>query len=50
MVGDRPARHAQAFTVPLVNPRSVDLTSKRLNGCEYNPLWGFLPAQAVIGN
>jgi peptide/nickel transport system substrate-binding protein len=40
----------QAFTVPLVNPRSVELTSKRLSGYEYNPLWGFLPAQAAVGS
>jgi len=40
----------EAFTVPLVNPRTVELTSKRLRGYEYNPLWGFLPAQASITN
>ena len=38
----------QALTVPLVNPRSVELTSQRLHGYEYHPLWGFLPAQSTI--
>ncbi len=36
------------LTVPLVTPRSVELTSSRLHGYEYNPLWGFLPAQASV--
>jgi hypothetical protein len=40
----------EAFTVPLVNPRSSELTSKRLHDYQYNPLWGFLPAQASIAN
>jgi hypothetical protein len=40
----------QAYTVPLVNPRAVELTSDRLSNYEYNPVWGFLPDQAVIGN
>ena len=39
---------SQALTVPLVNPRAVELTSSRLHGYEYNPLWGFLPAQSNL--
>jgi ABC-type oligopeptide transport system substrate-binding subunit len=38
----------RALTVPLVNPRSVELTSARLSGYQYNPQWGFLPALASV--
>lgn len=37
-----------ALTVPLVNPRSIELTSPRLSGYEYNPQLGFLPALASV--
>jgi peptide/nickel transport system substrate-binding protein len=38
----------RALTVPLVNPRAVELTSARLTGYQYNPQWGFLPALASV--
>jgi ABC-type oligopeptide transport system substrate-binding subunit len=37
-----------ALTVPVDNPRSVELTSRRLHGYEYSPQWGFLPALASL--
>ena len=38
----------QALTVPIANPRSVEVTSPRLRGYQYNPLWGFLADQAWL--
>lgn len=37
-----------ALTVPLVNPRSIELTSPTLSGYQYNPQLGFRPALASV--
>jgi peptide/nickel transport system substrate-binding protein len=37
-----------ALTVPVDNPRAVELTSSRLHGYEFSPQWGFLPALASL--
>ena len=38
----------QAYWVPTVNMRQVDLVSKRLGGYQFNPFWGFLVDQSWI--
>jgi len=37
-----------AYWVPTVNIREVDLVSARLRNYEYNPVWGFLADQAWV--
>jgi YVTN family beta-propeller protein len=37
-----------AVWVPTVNERDVELTSARLRGYQYNPIWGFLADQAWL--
>jgi YVTN family beta-propeller protein len=38
-----------ALWVPTVNPREVEVVSKRLHNYEYNPVWGFLADQSWLG-
>jgi peptide/nickel transport system substrate-binding protein len=38
----------EAYWVPTVNLREVDLVSSRLHNYEFNPVWGFLADQAWV--
>jgi peptide/nickel transport system substrate-binding protein len=38
----------QAYWVPTVNMRQVDLVSKRIGGYQFNPVWGFLVDQSWV--
>jgi len=38
----------QAYWVPTVNLREVDLVSSRLHNYEFNPVWGFLADQSWV--
>ena len=38
----------QAFWVPTVTPRLIDLVSKRLGNYQFNPVWGFLVDQSWV--
>jgi peptide/nickel transport system substrate-binding protein len=38
----------QAVWVPMVDRRWVEFTSKRLENYQFNPVWGFVPDQAVL--
>jgi peptide/nickel transport system substrate-binding protein len=38
----------QAFWVPTVTPRVVDLVSKRIGNYQFNPVWGFLSDQSWV--
>jgi hypothetical protein len=44
----RPQTHKEAYWLPTVSVREVDLVFKRLGNYQFNPVWGFLADQSWI--